>query len=70
MYKKDVVQHFGTTVKVAKALQLDQSAITQWRAIIPELQAFRLERITNGKLVYNSELYPRSKASLCVTKSA
>ena len=50
MNKNDVISHFGTAAKAAKALGLTKSAISQWPAAIPRLRAFEIERITNGKL--------------------
>ncbi|MDP2141319.1 MAG: Cro/CI family transcriptional regulator [Gammaproteobacteria bacterium] len=58
MRKDKVIEHFaGKQVLVAKALKLSKGAISQWGDIIPEAQAMRLERLTNGALVYDPVLY-------------
>ncbi|WP_420241376.1 Cro/CI family transcriptional regulator [Atlantibacter hermannii] len=57
MYKKDVVQHFGSQRAVARALGLSESAVSQWKSVIPENDAFKLEAITSGALKRNPDLY-------------
>lgn len=50
MKTKDAITHFGNKAKLAKALNISKSAITQWPDDVPELRAFQIERLTNGKL--------------------
>jgi len=50
MKTSDVVAYFGTQELVAEALGISQAAVSQWGEDVPELRAFQLERITNGKL--------------------
>jgi len=50
MNKKDVIKHFGGANKVAQALGILNSAVSQWGDEIPMRRAFEIERITNGKL--------------------
>jgi DNA-binding transcriptional regulator YdaS (Cro superfamily) len=50
MKKADVLQYFGTESKVAKALGIKQPSVNEWGENIPQLRAYQLERITNGKL--------------------
>ncbi len=50
MKKQDAIKHFGTLVKLAKALGIGHSAISQWPENIPQRRAFEIERITNGAL--------------------
>ena len=57
MYKNDVLKFYGTSIAVAKALRISPSAITQWAEIIPEKQAYKLERLTKGALTYDPDLY-------------
>ncbi|CWN76539.1 TPA: Cro/CI family transcriptional regulator [Neisseria meningitidis] len=59
MYKKDVINYYGTLVKLAEVLKISPSAISQWKDIIPERQAYRLERLTNQELVVNPKLYKK-----------
>lgn len=55
MKKSDVLAYFGTQAGIAEALSaagynVSQPAISKWPEDVPELRAFQLERITNGKL--------------------
>ena len=59
MYKADVINYYGTLVKLAEVLKISPAAISQWKDIIPERQAYRLERLTNHELVVNPELYKK-----------
>lgn len=45
-----MIKHFGGVVKVASALKIDHSAVSQWGENVPQLRAFEIERITNGAL--------------------
>ncbi|CAH3441023.1 Cro/CI family transcriptional regulator [Phytobacter diazotrophicus] len=60
MLKKDVVQHFGSQRAIAKALGLSESAVSQWRDVIPEKDAFKIEKMTSGVLRREPELYHRT----------
>jgi hypothetical protein len=55
--KIDVIAYFGTGVEVAKILDITPAAVSKWGSIIPELQAMKLERLTNGALKYNPALH-------------
>lgn len=57
MYKKEVLRHYGTLVKLAEILNISPSAISQWKEIIPERQAYRIQRLSNNALTVNPELY-------------
>ena len=50
MNKNDVIKHFGGASKVAEALGILNSAVSQWGDEIPMRRAFEIERITNGAL--------------------
>lgn len=50
MKKIDAISYFGNTVKVAEALGIAQSAVSQWNENIPQRRAFELQHITNGAL--------------------
>ena len=57
MYKSDVIAYYGTAVEVTSSLELKSSGtVSQWKVLIPEKQAMRLERLTGGKLVYIEQL--------------
>ena len=64
MYKSEVIAHFKNAAKVTVILELRSSGtVSQWGEIIPEKQALRLERLTNGKLKYNPDLYQKNTLS-------
>ncbi|MCZ5895978.1 Cro/CI family transcriptional regulator [Escherichia coli] len=48
MYKKEVIDHFGTQRAVSKALGISDAAVSQWKEFIPEKDAYRLEIFTAG----------------------
>lgn len=50
MNKKTAIIFFGNGVNLAKALGINPSAVYQWPETIPQLRAYEIERITNGKL--------------------
>ena len=61
MYKSDVIAHFGSAVNVTTVLELRSSGtVSQWGPVIPEKQALRLERITDGALKYDPTLYKKA----------
>lgn len=57
MYKIDVINYYGTLVKLAEVLKISPSAIIQWKEIIPERQAYRIQRLSNNALVVDPKLY-------------
>ncbi|ATW34472.1 Cro/CI family transcriptional regulator [Candidatus Williamhamiltonella defendens] len=59
MYKSLVIAHFGNTVKLSSFLKINSSAISQWGKIIPEKQALKLEKLTEGSLKYDPTLYKK-----------
>ncbi|MBU6956076.1 Cro/CI family transcriptional regulator [Hahella sp. HN01] len=50
MKKQRAIKYFGSATKLAKALGIKSAAVSQWGELIPELRAFQLERLTDGKL--------------------
>lgn len=60
MYKKDVIAHFGTQRAVAKALGISDAAVSQWKEVIPEKDAYRLEGVTAGALKYQESAYRKA----------
>lgn len=60
MLKKIVVDYFGNQLKTAKALNLSRGYVSQWGDVIPEMQALRIEKLTNGALKYDPALYTKS----------
>ena len=64
MLKTQVVEYYGGISKTAIALGVTHSAVCQWGNVIPQKQAFVIERITNGKLKYDANLYQKSTDSV------
>ncbi|PWV99407.1 Cro/CI family transcriptional regulator [Mangrovibacter plantisponsor] len=59
MRKKDVIKFFGGTSKTANMLGITHPAVCRWGDIIPQKQAFVIERITSGKLRYDPSFYKK-----------
>ena len=59
MRKSEVIEHFGGVSKTAGALGISHPAVCRWGEVIPEKQAFVIERITKGKLKYDASLYQK-----------
>ena len=57
MLKSDVIAYFGGVRAVAEALKLSTQAVTAWKTIIPEVNAWRIFSITKGALPINQALY-------------
>ncbi len=60
MRKSDAITHFGNQSKLASTLGIAPASVSQWGEIIPEKQALRLERITDGALKYDPNLYKKA----------
>ena len=63
MKKEDVINFFGGICKTADALGIKHPSVSGWGAIIPKGRAYEIERITKGKLKYNSILYEQGTKS-------
>jgi len=57
MEKGKVIEFFGSIPQVADKLGITPQAVRAWRELIPEKSAARLERITDGQLIYDWETY-------------
>lgn len=63
MYKSAVLALYGDNQSaVARALKISRASVNAWGEIIPETQAYRLERITRGKLKVDSAEYDRRRS--------
>ncbi|KAB8307613.1 MULTISPECIES: Cro/CI family transcriptional regulator [Rahnella] len=63
MRKTDVVKHFGGISKTASALGISHPAVCRWGDVIPEKQAFVIERITCGVLKYDPTQYEKTNTA-------
>ncbi|WP_409419760.1 Cro/CI family transcriptional regulator [Marinomonas sp. RS-M-Aa-14] len=60
MLKQRLIDHFGSATRIAEFLKISQSSVSQWGVVIPEKQALRIEKLTNGALRYDPALYTKS----------
>ena len=63
MRKQRAVDFFGSQAALAETLAIKPAAVSQWGEVIPEKQAFRLERLTDGELIYQPGLYQKDLAA-------
>ena len=61
MKTNDVLTHFGGKRATAEALGLSTQAVQAWKTIIPQKQAWRIDRLTNGVLKIDEALYDTSR---------
>lgn len=59
MLKDEAIKYFGSQRAIAEKLKVTDSAVSQWKEVIPERVALKLSRITNGKLRYQPDFYNR-----------
>ena len=57
MLKTDVIAYFGGVRAVAEALKLSTQAVTAWKTIIPEVNAWRIFSLTKGALKIDEKMY-------------
>lgn len=61
MTKKQVLKYFNNRVTdVANACGISVSCVSQWGEIIPEINALKLDRQTQGGLKYEESLYKKT----------
>lgn len=70
MLKSDVITHFGSNAKVAKALKIGRAAVGKWGDLIPPIRAAQLHKITDGHLRYDPEIYGLAVPALANTLAA
>lgn len=59
MQKNDAIKYFRTMTGVARALCISQPAVSRWPDLIPKGAALELEKLTNGALKCDLEVYRR-----------
>jgi len=57
MLKADVIAYYGGVRAVAEALKLSTQAVTAWKTVIPEVNAWRIFSITKGGMKIDQSLY-------------
>jgi hypothetical protein len=62
MKTQDAIDHYGSIAKLAKALDVDRSAVLHWKGSVPLLRQYQLEVLTKGALVANKDK-PQKKAA-------
>lgn len=62
MRKSDAVRYFGNEYRLAKALNINQSAVSRWTTYVPLIRAIQLERISGGKLRADTASYEKRSA--------
>lgn len=62
MWKHAVLAFYGDNQSaVARALKITRASVNGWPELVPEASAYRLERITRGKLKVVPDLYDQAK---------
>lgn len=62
MKTDQVLAYFGGKRETAEALGLSTQAVQAWKTIIPQVQAWRIDRMTNGALKIDESLYSIRKS--------
>lgn len=63
MKKTDVLTHFGGGSKVAEALGINPSAVSQWPEEVPRLRQLQIEEITGGLLKASEQARPSKRSA-------
>lgn len=50
MNMTDAIKHFGSKTKLAAALGINPSAVTQWGETVPESRQYQIQVMTDGRL--------------------
>lgn len=61
MKKADVIEHFGSMMKTAHALDITHSAVSQWDEVVPERIAWKVQFLTGGLLRVDPAIYEERK---------
>ena len=57
MLKKIAIAHFKSAYGLAKALRINQSAVSRWGKYVPMLRAAELDKLTEGQLKFSPGFY-------------
>jgi DNA-binding transcriptional regulator YdaS (Cro superfamily) len=62
MTKQEAIDHYGTQMKLATALGVRQSTISEWGEYPPGIRQLQIERLTRGRLRAEADvLSPKRK---------
>ena len=50
MRTKQAIKYFGSQAAVARACGIDRSAVNRWGDVVPIKRAWRLERLSKGRI--------------------
>ena len=50
MTHEDLIQHFGSQAKVARAVGISSASVDEWKGGVPELRQLEFQKLTGGKL--------------------
>lgn len=56
----EVIERFGTQVRLAAALGITQSTVSSWKGTVPPRYQFQLEVLTRGDLKADAHLLAQS----------
>ncbi len=63
MLTVDVIRHFKTKAKTARAIGLTRGALSFWGKYVPRDSADLIEQVTGGKFTVDPELYAKLHAA-------
>jgi len=63
MRKEIVLKFFGSGAEVARRLDIDRAAVSQWPEVVPMGRAYQIQALTDGALQVDPALYEKDKAA-------
>lgn len=61
MTTEEAIRHYGTQVKLAAALGIYQSSVSEWGDHPPAARQFQIERLTRGRLKAEANVFDRKR---------
>lgn len=58
MTKEEVIEHFGSVARLARALKISTQAVYDWGDTVPQGRQFQIQIMTNGILQASIEEEP------------
>jgi DNA-binding transcriptional regulator YdaS (Cro superfamily) len=59
MDKKTAITHFGSKAELARILRISKAAVSMWGEKVPALDAYRLERLSDGVVSAEDSFFNR-----------